>query len=265
MTHPTGPRRQPKQASRALAGWIAEPAGKAALLFIAAAALTIALVVAGVQPVLRMDRAVAAHLHTVALEHPGFTHAGRIVTDWVVDPWTMRLLLAVAVVWLWHRRQRLIAVWAACTCAAEWALRGVLRWTIGRERPQWERPVDSAEFAAMPSGHAMTAAATCVLLLWLARWAALPAALLHIGVAAAVLTVAAACLTRVFLGVHWLTDTLAGSLLGTGLAMASVAAWYTAHPSRNASSAGVGAESTTRPGRPLPRSRYREPTSDSDI
>ncbi|MBT2430465.1 phosphatase PAP2 family protein [Streptomyces sp. ISL-112] len=266
MPHPIGPRRQPELARRVLADWIAEPAGKTSLLFTAAATLAIALVVAEVQPVLRMDRAVAAHLHAVALERPGFTYACRIVTDWMVDPWTMRMLLAAAVVWLWHRRQRLIAVWAACTSAAEWAVRGALRWSIGRERPQWERPVDSADFAAMPSGHAMTAAATCVLLLWLARWAALPAGLMRIGLTVAVLTVAAACFTRVFLGVHWLSDTLAGALLGTGLAMASIAVWCTTNPSRNASLR-VGAASITGPGRPLPQRRrtgYRESTSDTD-
>jgi len=227
-------RKYPGPARRAVAGWISEPAGKAALLLTAAAVLTMALVVADVRPVLHIDRLVAAHLHTTALEHPGITHAGRVLTDWVVDPWTMRLLLAGAVAWLWLGRQRLIAVWAACTSAVEWGIRGVLRWTIGRERPEWERPVDSAEFAAMPSGHAMTAAATCVLLLWLARSAGLPTGVVRTGMAIAVLAVATACLTRVFLGVHWLTDTLAGVLLGAGLALASVAAWRTVDPRPNA-------------------------------
>lgn len=226
MTQANGSRRQPGRVRRALTGWIAEPAGKAALLFTAAAALVIALVVAGVEPILRTDRAVAERLHTVALERPGVTHACRIVTDWIVDPWTMQLLLALAVVWLWCGRQRRIALWAAATSAAGWALRALLRWTIDRERPQWEHPVDSAEFAAMPSGHAMTAAATSVLLLWLARSAGLRTRLLRVGVVVAVPLVASACFTRVFLGVHWLTDTLAGAFLGIGLAMASVATWY---------------------------------------
>ncbi len=225
MTRTNAPTERSGSTREVVAAWIAEPAGKAAVLLTAMAALIITLVVAEARPVLRMDAAVASYLHTLALEHPGWTHVGRILTDWVVDPWTMRLLLVGVLVWFWGKGQRLIAVWTACVSAAEWAVRGVLRWAIGRERPEWERSVDSAEFAAMPSGHAMTAAATCVLLLWLARWVGLPGAFMRIGVAVAILAVVTACFTRVFLGVHWLTDTLTGTLLGTALATAAIAAW----------------------------------------
>ncbi|MEU2724718.1 phosphatase PAP2 family protein [Streptomyces smyrnaeus] len=79
-----------------------------------------------------------------------------------------------------------------------------LRAALGR-RPQPSRtgrPVDSA---AMPSGHAMTTAATCVLLLRIAHIIHMPAGPVRLGAATA--AVAAACFTQVFLGVHWLTDT----------------------------------------------------------
>ncbi|MGA4898712.1 phosphatase PAP2 family protein [Streptomyces griseoincarnatus] len=230
MTDTDGPGERPEAVRGAAAAWIADPAGRAALLLTAGAALIITLVVADVKAVLSLDEGVAVRLHAAALQHPGLTHASRIVTDWVVDPWTMRLLLAGAVVWLWHRRQRPIALWTACTSAAEWALRTVLRRAVGRNRPEWERPVGSAEFAAMPSGHAMTAAATCVLLLWLACVAQLPSGLVRAGTVLAVAGVAAACFTRVFLGVHWLTYTLAGTLLGTGLAAGATATWRATGP-----------------------------------
>lgn len=267
MTDTDRPGRRPGPARGAVTAWLAAPASKGALLLTAAAALTIALVVAGVQPVLRLDQAVAERLHAVALQHPGLTHASRIVTDWVVDPWTMRLLLAAAVVWLWHRRQRLLAWWVACTSAVEWALRSVLRWAIGRERPEWERPVDSAEFAAMPSGHAMTTAATCVLLLWIARITHMPAGLVRLGAATAAVAVAAACFTRVFLGVHWLTDTIAGTLLGAALATGSAATWHAVRPHGNAAQSGASPTADDL-SQALPQSRpsrYRESTSETDI
>ncbi|CAM5459105.1 phosphatase PAP2 family protein [Streptomyces microflavus] len=267
MTDIDRPSRQPGPTRRAVTAWLAEPAGKAALLLATGAILTITLVVAGVHPVLRMDQAVAQRLHAAALQYPGLTHTSRIVTDWVVDPWTMRLLLAAAVVWLWHRRQRLLALWVACASAAEWALRSVLRWAIGRDRPEWDRPVDSADFAAMPSGHAMTAAATCVLLLWLARIAQLPTALVRIGVTTAAVIIVAACFTRAFLGVHWLTDTLAGALLGAAMAAGATATWRTAGPNSHAARASSSLLSDD-PSRSLPQQpsgRRRKSTSQTDV
>lgn len=207
------------------AEWRVNQAGKAALFLIAGASVVMVLVTAGWQPLLRVDRRVAVELHVLALEYDGWTRVNRILTDWVWDPWTVRIMLVIAVVLLWVDRQRLLAVWVTVTCAVEWGFRTVLRWALGRERPVWEHPVDSASLNALPSGHAMTAAVGSVLLLWLARRAGLRAGLWRLAVAVAVLSVIGVCFTRMFLGVHWPTDTLSGALLGAGMASASIAAW----------------------------------------
>ncbi|MFF3017255.1 phosphatase PAP2 family protein [Streptomyces sp. NPDC057939] len=177
----------------------------------------------GAGPLLRLDRSLAVQLHQLALDHPSWTRANRILTDWAWDPWTVRALIVGASVALWVRGRRLPAIWIAGTCATEWAVRAVLRRLIGRPRPVWEEPVDSAAFASMPSGHAMTMAAGSVLLLWLIRRSR-PAPLLWIlAVVTATMSVAGVCFTRMFLGVHWPSDTVAGVLLGSGLSMASLA------------------------------------------
>ncbi|MBU7597922.1 phosphatase PAP2 family protein [Streptomyces sp. P38-E01] len=152
-------------------------------------------------------------------------HANRILTDWFWDPWTMRGLLLVAVVLLCARGQKLLGLWVAGTSAVEWGGRTALRSALGRERPVWEHPVDSASLHALPSGHAMTAAASGVLLLWLARRTQLARAWWVFAVVVTAVSVAGVCFTRMFLGVHWPTDTLAGALLGTGVACASIATW----------------------------------------
>ncbi|MCP9963708.1 phosphatase PAP2 family protein [Streptomyces somaliensis] len=95
---------------------------------------------------------------------------------------------------------------------------------MGRERPRWPDPVDSAEFAAFPSGHAMTAAVVCGLLWWAAARAARRALVRPVAVAGAVST-AGVGLTRVYLGVHWPSDVLGGWLLGACLVAAAVAAY----------------------------------------
>lgn len=190
------------------------------------AVLLLVLVAVGWQPLLTLDSRVAVGLHGHALDHPLWVRVNLILSDRVWDPWTMRALLAVAVVLLLRRREGPLALWLAATAALGAALQQGLKHLVGRDRPRWERPVDSADFAAMPSGHAMTAALTCVLLLWLTRvggagtggwWRAASAV--------GAVSVAGVAFTRLALGVHWLTDTLVGSLLGTALALGSLAVW----------------------------------------
>ncbi|MFB7513635.1 phosphatase PAP2 family protein [Streptomyces sp. NPDC056144] len=186
-------------------------------------AVLLVLVAAGWPPLLSFDRSVAEALHRDALAHPGVTHLNRILSDWVWDPWTMRALAAVAVVFLWTRRERRLAVWVAVTCFAAAGLQQGIKFLVGRERPQWPDPVDSARFAAFPSGHAMTAMVTCGLLLWVLAlrwrdewrgWGVLAGA--------ALVSVLGVGWTRLYLGVHWPSDVLGGWLLGWTLVAVAV-------------------------------------------
>lgn len=67
-------------------------------------ALLLTLVAVEWRPLLRLDEDIAGTTHRWAVEEGGLTHAMRILTDWVWDTWTMRLLCAVVVLWLWWRR-----------------------------------------------------------------------------------------------------------------------------------------------------------------
>ncbi|MER5771292.1 phosphatase PAP2 family protein [Streptomyces sp. NPDC001985] len=190
------------------------PARATAILAALSAAL-LALVAAGWSPLLSFDRSVAGALHRSAVTEPGFVQVNRVLTDWFWDPWTMRALMAAAVVWLWWRRDRVFAAWIAATAVLSALLQQVLKWAVGRERPQWTDPVDSAHFAAFPSGHAMTATVACGLLLWvLARRGVRSGPRWWWSVAAAAVSVLGVGLTRLYLGVHWPTDVLAGWLMG---------------------------------------------------
>ncbi|MGW6983360.1 phosphatase PAP2 family protein [Streptomyces sp. NPDC054932] len=179
------------------------------------AAVLTALVVVGWQPLLAYDERVARDLHAHAVSHPGVTQFMRVLSDWVWDPWTMRALAAVACVLLWWRGDRGRALRVALATLAATAVQQGLKALVGRERPVWSDPVDSAQYAAYPSGHAMTATVVCGLLLWLLprpapAWA--PAAW-----AVAVVSVLGVGFTRVYLGVHWASDVMAGWLLGVAV------------------------------------------------
>lgn len=195
------------------------PTSRTAL--ITAAALTpptvalLLLVALSWQPLMTLDGHIARTTHRWAVDAPGATHVMRILTDWVWDPWTMRALCAAAVVWLVRRHAAWgLALWLAGTCVLGTLLQQGLKWAVGRERPVWPDPVDSARYAAFPSGHALTATVTCGLLLWLLHRYDAGRGVRRTALVVAVVSVVGVGLTRVWLGVHWPSDVVGGWLIG---------------------------------------------------
>ncbi|MFE6487450.1 phosphatase PAP2 family protein [Streptomyces sp. NPDC057757] len=190
------------------------------------AVLLLLLVAFSWPPLLDLDYHIARTAHPWAVDEPGLTHAFRILTDWVWDPWAMRALCAAVVLWLvWRHRAWAPALWVAATCVLGSVLQQGLKWLIGRERPTWPDPVDSAHYAAFPSGHAMTAMVVCGLLLWLLNVYGAGRTLRRTALAVAVVSVVGVGLTRVWLGVHWPSDVVGGWLLGALLVVLAVASY----------------------------------------
>lgn len=130
------------------------------------------------------------------------------------------LLLAVVAVVLAIRapagRARAVQVgtFAVLVVGGQFLLSNAVKLLVDRPRPDL---LNLTGFAgtSFPSGHATAAAATlAVAALLLARGRSRRAQALVFGVAAGLAAMVAA--TRVLLGVHWLTDVLAGLLLGWG-------------------------------------------------
>ncbi|MFI0980492.1 phosphatase PAP2 family protein [Streptomyces sp. NPDC021093] len=193
----------------------------AGALLTAAFAVLLVLVASGWGPLLTLDGDLASGLHRWAVDDPGTTRANRILSDWVWDPWTMRAVVAVVFCWLLLRGDRVLALWIAVTTAVSALVQQVLKAAVGRERPQWPDPVDSAQYAAFPSGHAMTATVTFGLLLWLLWWYGAPRAARVALLVVGVVSVVGVGLTRLYLGVHWFSDVLGGWLLGVAVVLFS--------------------------------------------
>ncbi|MEU1439099.1 phosphatase PAP2 family protein [Streptomyces sp. NPDC005775] len=183
----------------------------------ALALVLLALVAVRWSPLMGLDRDIAEALHRRAVTEPGLVHVNRVLTDWLWDPWTMRALIAVAVILVWRRGARLLAVWVAVTTLVSSLLQQGVKAAVGRERPRWPDPVDSAHYAAFPSGHAMTAMVSCGLLLWLLRRSGAHRRVRRAALAAAAVSVLGVGLTRLYLGVHWPSDVVGGWLLGAAL------------------------------------------------
>ncbi|MYW63061.1 phosphatase PAP2 family protein [Streptomyces sp. SID8379] len=197
--------------------------------------LLLALVAARWSPLMTLDTDIVRSLHTEAVDAPDVTHVHRVLSDWVWDPWTMRLVCAAVVAVLaWRLRDRVLAAWVAATCLVGTLLQQALKAAVDRPRPVWPDPVDSAHYAAFPSGHAMTAAVVCGLVLWLLRRHGAGRALWRTALAVSVVSVLGVGLTRLWLGVHWPSDVVGGWLLGALTVVASATAYekWWASPSR---------------------------------
>ncbi len=209
------------------------PAFVAGALLTAASAVLLVLVAVSWGPLASLDRGIADGLHRWAVGDPATTGVMRVLSDWVWDPWAMRAVIAVLFCWLLVHGERTLALWIAVTSAVSAFVQQALKAAVGRERPVWSDPVDTAHYAAFPSGHAMTATVTFGLLLWLlARFTASRVALAALLVLA-VVSVLGVGFTRVYLGVHWFTDVLGGWLLGAAVAL-TAANWHAHREARRA-------------------------------
>jgi len=144
----------------------------------------------------------------------GPTTAVAVALSWLGSAWVNWPLRILALALLaWRRHWLRLAALALAVISSE-VLIGVLKAAIDRPRPPGSLITTTG--ASFPSGHAVATAVTAVgLVLVLAapgrtRW--------RWEVNAVVITSVMA-LSRVYLRAHWLSDTVAGALLGAGLAL----------------------------------------------
>jgi undecaprenyl-diphosphatase len=141
----------------------------------------------------------------------------------------MAVLAIAAGVRLWRTDRRADAVFVVgAMCGAQLVFRG-LKELLNRPRPPEDGRLVHAASESLPSGHATTAVVVIgalVVLAWRGRTRATRTAM----VAAATLWVGAVGLTRIYLGVHWFSDVIAGWLVGAAWLALCVAAlsWWRA-------------------------------------
>ncbi len=199
--------------------------------------LLLTLVVVRWGPLMSLDTTLSDALHRTAVAAPGWTRLNRVLTDWVWDPWTMRAVLTVTVCLLLRRGERRPALWVAATALAGTGLQQAVKALVGRDRPVWPDPVDSASYAAFPSGHALSALVAGALVLWVLRRAGARPLWRWTARTVVAVSVVGVGFTRVYLGVHWPSDVAGGWLLG-GALVAGATAVYTAYASRRDRGAG---------------------------
>ena len=163
-----------------------------------------------------LDESVEARTDVLTTVAVAVTHLGSTAA--------MALLAVVAGIRLWHTGRRSDAVLVIGAMAgANLVFRG-LKELLDRPRPPADGRLVHAVSESLPSGHATTAVVvigTLVVLAWPGRSAGARAVM----VAAGALWVGAVGLTRVYLGVHWFSDVVAGWLVGGAWLAICVVAW----------------------------------------
>lgn len=188
------------------------------LAVLAAAGVVTAFVGAGPA---RADRAVLGEV--IEERSPGLTSLATAVTT-IGNTASMGLLAALVGLWLIRRRRPVDALFVVGTMAGASVLFTGIKRLLDRPRPPLVDRLVSVSNESLPSGHAtmsVVVLGSLVVLAWRGRRVGARVAM----VAAVVLWVGAVGLTRVYLGVHWFSDVLAGWLVGGAWLALCAAAW----------------------------------------
>jgi membrane-associated phospholipid phosphatase len=217
------PAATPHPASGARFGARALAAGLALLLVAVPFGLLLFLVQDKWDPLLDVDTGARDSMHSVAVGHPALVTALKALSV-VGSAWLYVPLFATVAIWLVRRGARRLALFVVVTVAGSWLLNTLVKLAVDRARPVLPDPVAHATGMSFPSGHAQSAVVSVSVLL-LVFVPSLGRRGRHAALAAGLAWVLAIGFARVSLGVHYVSDVLAGYALGAAWVAAMAAAF----------------------------------------
>jgi membrane-associated phospholipid phosphatase len=177
-------------------------------------------------PVKRFDLRVAGALHREVGRHDWLADTLRAL-DMMLHPWVFRAAVVGLVLLLARRGAWRLAWWAVITMTTGSVLGLVLKIIIARTRPSFDLPLATAPGYSFPSGHALNSTVGALVLL-LAVLPALPTVRRKAAAwSAALIVIGLTGFDRIGLGVHYVSDVVAGFLVGVALVAATAAAFET--------------------------------------
>jgi len=169
-----------------------------------------------------VDAAVVEWSASLTAARPELLAALRLLEEVTRPVWLYAVATPLCLLTGWRAGmwQRAGAAWV--TMMTIWGSAALLKLVVGRDRPPWA--LTPQEGLSFPSGHATNSTAVMVGMAML-LWPLLGTLERRLLAVAAAVIIAAVMLNRVFLGVHYPTDVLAGLLYGGGLMLASARLW----------------------------------------
>lgn len=169
-------------------------------------------------PLVHLDRSVASWAYDASAGHEVRIRWWTWVTTWG-GPDVMRGLVLVGGAALVLRRRYELAVWLLVLAAVEALVAPASKALLGRPRARWDDPIMVVGSTSFPSGHATAAATAAVAVVLVAASLGWRSTSSVVVTAAAGIVAALVAASRIFLGVHYLSDVVGGLLLGAGLAL----------------------------------------------
>jgi len=200
--------------------------------------LVIAFAIALSAPLAALDASAGTWLHVRAT--PLVSNAMAVVS-FLGAPTTLTIVAVGGSLLLLYRRRRTEAATLSTVVLGGNLLNFCLKHLIQRGRPVFDDPIFSLPTYSFPSGHAMASTVFYGLLAVYASVNTRQGYAACIGIAAAVFMVALVSFSRIYLGLHYLSDVMAGIAEGIAwLAFCFAALHYIR---RREASAGVDADS----------------------
>lgn len=188
-------------------------------LMVAALALLSVAVHLEWSPVIDVDNTVADWAYEIGDDERAWIDFWAVVQD-IGSPWVLRVLLLLLAVPFLIQKQLRVGIWLLVVVALAQLVSPFSKHLLDRPRPSWADPLISIGGYSYPSGHALGAGmfVTAMVLLTVVMTARGPIryALTTVWVALGVVIV----MDRILLDVHYLSDVVAGALLGSVLVLA---------------------------------------------
>lgn len=196
-------------------------------LVLSACSLALAVLVAEItESVLRGERAttVDATVHELVAEHrtAWVTDTMGVLTH-LADPAVVVLVTAVVALLAWNRHRPRLAAFMVAATAVTGLLVTATKVIVARPRPATADQLITVAGAAFPSGHAAQSLACYVAVALVAARMTRSRSLGGAAVAGALVLAFVVGASRVYLGVHWTSDVVAGWALAAGWLAALVA------------------------------------------
>lgn len=165
-------------------------------------------------PLTRLDTALARRLQPLARNDRTLEITLEFVS-FLGKPIWLLFVVGVPAVWLARRGSWNLAVFLAATTASAGVVVTIVKLAVGRPRPDVATSLTEAFGNSFPSGHS-TSSLVCYGALLLAFLPAIPRRLRPLAFVCTALLVLAIGLSRLGLGVHFLSDVVGGYVLGLG-------------------------------------------------